>query len=63
MVVTGSSGRPLNKAKSGLRLVAVRDAGLEHRWYELGEIPNKIDLATWPNSEMLKPTSNPKPAK
>ncbi len=54
MVITGATGRPLNKSRSGLRLVAVRDAGLTHRWYELGEVPNKIDRATWPNSEMLK---------
>ena len=44
MVTTGAIGKPLRKDASGLRIVIVRDAGLEHRFYHLGEIPNRIDL-------------------
>jgi len=45
-IVTGPVGRPLGEGKSGLRVVIVRDAGLEHRFYHFGEIPNHIDLGT-----------------
>ncbi len=30
-----------------MRIVIVRDAGIEHRFYHMGEIPNRIDL--WPS--------------
>lgn len=59
MIVTGAVSKPLGKSKSGLRVVAVKETGIDHRWYELGELPNKIDLSTWPAGEMLKD----KPAK
>ncbi len=44
MVTTGAIGMPLRKDVSGLRIVIVRDTGIEHRFYHLGEIPNRIDL-------------------
>ena len=44
MVTTGAIGKPLRKDVSGLRVVIVRDTGIEHRFYHLGEIPNRIDL-------------------
>ncbi len=44
-VTTGPVGKPLGGAKSGLRVVIVRDDKLEHRFYELGDLPTKIDLA------------------
>ena len=44
-VITGPVGMPQGGDKSGMRVVIVRDQGLEHRYYEFGEIPNKIDLA------------------
>jgi hypothetical protein len=31
-------------SQSGLRVVIVRDSGLTHRYYQLGELPNQIDL-------------------
>lgn len=43
-VTTGPVGMPLGGDKSGLRVVIVRDSGLEHRYYNFGELPNRIDL-------------------
>lgn len=44
MVTTGAIGKPLRKDVSGMRIVIVRDTGIEHRFYHLGEIPNQIDM-------------------
>ena len=43
-VTTGPVGMPQGGDKSGLRVVIVRDDGLEHRYYHFGEVPNRIDL-------------------
>ena len=43
-VTTGAVGKPLGGSKSGLRVVIVRDGQLEHRFYELGDLPSKIEL-------------------
>jgi hypothetical protein len=37
-------GQPLGGDKSGLRVVIVRDDGLEHRYYHFGEMPTQVDL-------------------
>lgn len=42
IVTTGAIGNPLRNDVSGLRVVIVRDSGIEHRFYHLGEIPNRI---------------------
>lgn len=42
-VTTGPVGQPLGDDKSGLRVVIVRDNGLEHRYFHFGEVPNQID--------------------
>jgi len=43
IVTTGPIGKPLGEgAKSGMRIVTVSDAGIEHRYYDLGDLPNKI---------------------
>ena len=44
-VTTGPVGQPQGGDKSGLRVVIVRDSGLEHRYYHFGELPTHIDLA------------------
>ena len=44
-VTTGPVGQPLGGDKSGLRVVIVRDSGLEHRYYHFGELPTRVDLA------------------
>jgi 3',5'-cyclic AMP phosphodiesterase CpdA len=43
-VTTGPVGQPQGGDKSGLRVVIVRDSGLEHRYYHFGEMPTQIDL-------------------
>ncbi len=45
MITSGAIGMPLRKDVSGLRIVILRDASIEHRFYHLGEIPNQIELA------------------
>lgn len=43
-ITTGPVGQPQGGDKSGLRVVIVRDKGIEHRYYHFGEIPNRIDV-------------------
>ncbi|MCX6951752.1 MAG: metallophosphoesterase [Verrucomicrobia bacterium] len=43
-ITTGPVGKPLGGAKSGFRVAIVRDNVIEHRYYELGELPTKIEL-------------------
>lgn len=42
-ITTGPVGKPLGGAKSGFRVAIVRDNAIEHRFYELGDLPIKID--------------------
>lgn len=44
MITTAPVGMPLGGAKSGIRVVIVRQSGLEHKFYELGELPTEIKL-------------------
>jgi serine/threonine-protein phosphatase CPPED1 len=44
VVTTGPIGMPLRGAKSGMRIAIVSDAGIEHRYYDLGELPNRVTL-------------------
>jgi serine/threonine-protein phosphatase CPPED1 len=44
-VTSGPVGKPLGGAQSGLRVAIVRDDRIEHRYYELGALPTRIDLA------------------
>ncbi len=43
-VTSGPVGKPLGGAKSGIRVAIVRDDRIEHRYYELGDLPVKIDM-------------------
>jgi hypothetical protein len=47
-VTTGPVGKPQGEDKSGVRIVIVRDDRIEHRYYEFGELPNRIDLGVAP---------------
>lgn len=53
VVTTGAVGKPL-AGESGMRIVIVRDSGIEHQFYGLGEIPNQID----PNGKLPGGTSS-----
>jgi len=44
MVTTGPVGKPLGDGRSGLRIVTVGDTGIQHRYYDFGEIPNKVTI-------------------
>ncbi len=44
VVTNGPIGRPLRQEPSGFRIVVVRDSGLEHRYYSMGDVPNQVDL-------------------
>jgi serine/threonine-protein phosphatase CPPED1 len=44
MVTSEPVGRPLGKDGSGIRVVTVRDSGIEHRYYELGFLPSRVVL-------------------
>ena len=41
MITSGPVGQPLGNDPSGIRIVTVKDSGLEHRYYTLGNIPNQ----------------------
>lgn len=43
-ITSGPVGKPLGGAKSGLRVAIVRDDRIEHRYYEFGELPAKIEF-------------------
>jgi predicted phosphodiesterase len=42
MVTTGPVGMPLERAKSGLRIVTVTPESVTHKYYELGELPETL---------------------
>ncbi len=45
LVTTGAIGKPLgDKEKSGMRIVIVRSGAIQHRFYEMGDLPNKIEV-------------------
>jgi 3',5'-cyclic AMP phosphodiesterase CpdA len=45
MITSGPVGKPLgDNPQSGIRVFIVRDDGISHRFYSLGELPNAIDL-------------------
>ena len=48
MITSGPVGKPQGGSKSGVRIAIVSDAGITHRYYEFGEIPNRIDLTKVP---------------
>ncbi len=50
-ITTGPVGKPLGGAQSGLRVAIVRDTGIEHRYYSLGELPLRIDLSPSPEKK------------
>src|SRR5207248_2674994 len=43
MVITGAVGLPLKGGKSGFRVVTVTPAGVSHKYYDFGEIPETLN--------------------
>jgi serine/threonine-protein phosphatase CPPED1 len=44
VIATGPVGMPLRAAKSGIRVVAVTPEGVNHKYYEFGEIPELLEV-------------------
>jgi 3',5'-cyclic AMP phosphodiesterase CpdA len=44
VIATGPVGMPLHGAKSGIRIVAVTSEGVNHKYYEFGEIPELLEV-------------------
>lgn len=49
VVVSGALGKPLGGSQSGIQIVIVRDSGIEHHFYDLGEIPTGVELEQNPS--------------
>lgn len=58
-ITSGPVGKPLGGAKSGLRVAIVRDDKIEHRYYELGELPTHIELNPAPPAAAKKKGKSP----
>jgi serine/threonine-protein phosphatase CPPED1 len=43
MITTGPVGRPIGPDPSGLRIVTVQADAIQHKYYGLGDIPNKLE--------------------
>lgn len=54
-ITTGPVGKPLGGAKSGFRVAIVRDEKIETKFYELGDLPSKIELTPPPPAAKKKP--------
>ncbi|QDV12663.1 Calcineurin-like phosphoesterase superfamily domain protein [Rosistilla oblonga] len=46
MITTGPVGRPLGKDLSGFRIVTVHETGIEHRYWGMDDVPEKIEIET-----------------
>jgi serine/threonine-protein phosphatase CPPED1 len=53
-ITSGPVGKPLGGAKSGIRVAIVRDDKIEHRYYELGELPVRVELNPAPAAAKKK---------
>jgi 3',5'-cyclic AMP phosphodiesterase CpdA len=45
IVATGPVGKPLGKDGSGIRIVTISEAGVAHRYYDFGRLPDKFENA------------------
>lgn len=53
-ITSGPVGKPLGDGKSGIRVAIVRDDRIEHRYFEFGELPVKVDLEPQPAKKKKK---------
>jgi 3',5'-cyclic AMP phosphodiesterase CpdA len=44
VIATGPVGMPLHGAKSGIRVVAVTPEGVNHKYYEFGDVPELLEV-------------------
>ncbi|HZT39274.1 MAG TPA: metallophosphoesterase [Bryobacteraceae bacterium] len=43
MITTGPVGKPLDDARSGMRIAIVSDAGIRHAYFDFGILPNRVE--------------------
>ncbi len=43
MITTGPVGKPLDDARSGMRIAIVSDSGIRHTYFDFGILPNRVD--------------------
>lgn len=43
-VATGPVGMPFGQDGSGIRLVSITSAGVQHRYYDFGKLPNRLEV-------------------
>jgi serine/threonine-protein phosphatase CPPED1 len=56
-VTSGPVGRPLGGARSGIRVAIVRRDRIDHRYYEFGELPVRVDLEPTAAEKTLRESS------
>jgi len=56
-ITTGAVGKPLGGSQSGFRLVIVRDDRIEHRFYDLGQMPLTVEFDPKPAAAKKKKAS------
>ncbi len=44
VIITGAVGKPLGDDKSGLCIAIVREGLIEHRYYDFGDLPTRVNL-------------------
>jgi 3',5'-cyclic AMP phosphodiesterase CpdA len=53
-ITSGPVGKPLGDGRSGIRVAIVREDRIDHRYYDLGELPVKIEVNPVPPAEKKK---------
>ncbi len=53
-ITSGPVGKPLGNGRSGIRVAIVRDDRIEHRYYELSELPVSIEVNPPPGAKKSK---------
>lgn len=48
MITTGPVGKPFAKTVSGFRIVTVQESGIQHQYYGMDEVPEKVTLPDAP---------------
>jgi len=59
MVTTGPVGKPLGNASSGIRVIAIGEQGLCNQYFGLGNLPNQIEVKSFPACESASGVVSP----
>jgi hypothetical protein len=44
IIGTGPVGKPVNEEASGIRMASATAEGIQHRYYEFGKMPDKLEI-------------------